>query len=311
MTEDYIAAAARSWFDVSGERLDDGSVELLSGARGTTVCRLQSASGQIIAKRSRADTVSLERAIYDRFLNAPALCALRCHAASASDDHGYAWLFVDDAQGLAYDPRDPVHRAVSGEWLARLHSIATRSTDSRELPAKRPREYYGLLEDAERVLAKLMAGDAIPDDRRTVVDEVATHCRRLRDNWAALERACSKTPETLVHGDIVTHNARVCRTPVGFRFVLFDWEKSGWGTPAEDVSDIDLTAYLAAADSLGLEVSAAELRSVAGAGKAFRCLVFLDWLATDLLAHTGAAFEQLELCRGWLDDINAHQPWNP
>ena len=68
------------------------------------------------------------------------------------------------------------------------------------------------------------------------------------------------------------------------------------------------TAYCDAV-AVHRQVSKATVRRLAGAGKVFRCLVYLEWLGPDLAAGSAEAFEQLVLCRSWLDAIIPEQPW--
>jgi hypothetical protein len=311
MTQDNLIEAAQSWLDLSGESIDADAIELLSSGRDTTVCRFDSASGTVIAKRCRVTTAALEQMIYEHMSNYPRVSTLRFHGVLRCGERDYAWLFVDDAAGIAYDPRDPGHRAIAAEWLAQLHAHVAKPGGRCTLPRKRPADYRELLVEVRKTLVVLKTSAVTDVDQLAIINAVADHCSRLESSWKTIEQACSTLPESLVHGDIVTHNARIRETPTGRELVLFDWEKSGWGTPAEDLSDVDLPVYIDTSGRLGLRISCPALQRLAGAGKAFRCLVFLQWLGPDLIAHSAAAYEQLDLCRTWLDQINREQPWQP
>jgi aminoglycoside phosphotransferase (APT) family kinase protein len=142
-----------------------------------------------------------------------------------------------------------------------------------------------------------------------VLEDVLAQLERLSPRWGELERACDGAPETLVHGDFVDHNARVLDAPAGPSFLAFDWEKAGWGVPAEDLASVDLHAYRASrGDRPALDPDA--LRRLAGAGRVFRCLVFLAWATSGRsVTHADGELEQLALCRSWLGPLLHREVW--
>lgn len=301
---------ARAWHSLSGERLDAGHVELVRRSRGTTVFRLRTRDGPIVAKCCPTATAALECAIYEHVLSGLPIPTLRFHGAVAASDRRLRWLFIEDASGERFEPSRKEHRCAAARWLAMLHRAVADHPARRVLPGRRPDHYARLLRSVLRTLRELQtAARATGGDRPIEIGAVIAHCERLCLRWNEIEEACATLPDTLVHGDVVTHNANVRNGSSTLEFVPFDWEKAGWGTAAEDLSDVDIDCYRGTVEAAGGEVDRHKLTRLAGAGKAFRCLVFLQWLAPELRAGSEDAFEQLGLCRSWLDAIVESRPW--
>jgi thiamine kinase-like enzyme len=301
---------ARAWFAVSGEQLKADNIEILRQARETTAFRLHTRDGSIVAKRCTAETATLERRIYVRVLSRLALPTLGFHGATAASDPRLRWLFIEDAKGERYEPSLKEHRRAAGRWLAELHCAVVNHPVRHLLPARRTDHYERLLRSVLQTLHDVRAAACAAErDRLVELEAVIAHCDRLRLRWKELERACETGWDTLVHGDVVTHNAQVRNGPSGLEFLPFDWEKAGWGTAAEDLANVDIETYRDTVEAEGSAIDRYDIIRLAGAGKAFRCLVFLQWLAPDLLANAGDAHEQLRLCRSWLDEIMESTPW--
>ena len=302
-------AAARAWRALHGESLDANRIVLVRESRDSTVFRLSSRCGSIIAKRCPSATGKVERTIYEHFLSRLAVPTLHYYGALQEPDCRFCWLFVEDAEGHSYEAHRDDHSAAAARWLAELHRAVGSSHGPEALPERRPNHYRQLLKSAVETLGDLRPEPgSTQSDRRVELDTVIAHCKGLSEAWPVLEQACEGSRDTLVHGDIVSHNARLRGTPDGLLFLPFDWEKAGWGSPAEDLSSVDLDAYCDAV-AVHRQVSKATVRRLAGAGKVFRCLVYLEWLGPDLAAGSAEAFEQLVLCRSWLDAIIPEQPW--
>ncbi len=307
MPESAIGSAKAAWHSLTGEYVKGPACALRAAASETKVVRFQSGGRAVVAKRCLAATAELERRIYQQGLSQLACPTLEFHGIVAAEG-GLAWLFVEDAGGVPYEPHRPAHRRAAASWLAALHSTVGESM-APGLPGKQPQQYRELLERVTAMLDQLRAGDPADRSARALVDAVAAHCRRLSDEWGAIARACPAEISSLVHGDLVTHNARIRPDGDSLVFLPFDWEKAGWGTTAEDVSDIDLDCYVETAAELGRQLDLAVIGRMAAAGKSFRCLVFLDWLAPALGTRSAAAFAHLEQCRTWLDGILSDRRW--
>jgi aminoglycoside phosphotransferase (APT) family kinase protein len=276
---------------------------------GTLVCRLRIAGEPaVIAKRSPQTSAAVERTVYEAILARLPVPAPRYHGASPEPESGFWWLFLEEVAGKRFRPERPAHRAAAARWLAALHRASTELVPVPALPDRSPEHYRGLLERGRAVLLRRRGAAAGPA-ARAVLDDVLAQLERLSSRWSELERTCAGAPATLVHGDFVDHNARVLEAPTGPAFLAFDWEKAGWGVPAEDLASVDLDAYRASrGDPPDLEPDA--LRRLAGAGRVFRCLVFLEWATSGRSpTHADGELEQLGLCRSWLGPLLHKEVW--
>jgi aminoglycoside phosphotransferase (APT) family kinase protein len=87
-----------------------------------------------------------------------------------------------------------------------------------------------------------------------------------------------------VHGDFVTKNVRVRSTPGGLALLVFDWELSGWGTPAEDLARFtggmvspDLAAYCSARLVSSLRLDVRDLERLSICGELLRLINEIAW----------------------------------
>ena len=121
MTSDATTyAAVRGWLSLSGERLSTERVELLSHGRDTSVYRLHSEDGPVIAKNCPAATGALERTIYEQFLTKLPLPTLRYYGLAWESAREFCWLFIEDAGGARYEPDCEAHRIAAARTLSRL-----------------------------------------------------------------------------------------------------------------------------------------------------------------------------------------------
>jgi aminoglycoside phosphotransferase (APT) family kinase protein len=303
-------AAIRAWRSLGAGRGEPEHLEVLKRDRaGTLVCRLR-CTGEpvVIAKRSPQANAAVERTVYEAILARLPVPSPRYHGANAEPEGGFCWLFLEEVGGKRFRPERPAHRAAAARWLAALHRASADLAPVPALPDRSPEHYRGLLErgrDALRLRREAAAGTGA----RAVLEDVLAQLERLPSHWSALERACNGAPATLVHGDLVDHNARVLDAPPGPAFLAFDWEKAGWGVPAEDLASVDLDAYRASRGN-PLDLDPDALRRLAGAGRVFRCLVFLEWATSGRSPmHADGELEQLGLCRSWLGPLLHKEVW--
>ncbi|MHC4901163.1 MAG: aminoglycoside phosphotransferase family protein [Planctomycetota bacterium] len=291
-------SAADAWTALGGDPPD--RVDVLTQDRGTTVWRLHGVGdggGAVIAKRSPRTTAAVERIVYEQCLREAGVPVLRYYGAVVEAEHG--WLFVEEASGARFHPDKEAHRVAAARWLGALHRSIREGDAPPGLPTRRPEHYFELLR-SQRAAPR----DEPPDP---ALDTLAAQCDLLSACWHELEAACHDAPDTLVHGDIVAHNVCVREGPSGLEFLPFDWEKAGWGPAAEDISIADLEVYAAA---VGTRRDPA-LERLAGAGRVFRCLVFLEWVRPTLADDREAALDQIRLCTSWIGHLMERAPWRP
>jgi aminoglycoside phosphotransferase (APT) family kinase protein len=305
-------AAVLAWRSLAGGRAEPDRIDVLKRDRaGTLVCRLQSGGDPpVIAKRSPRESAAIERTVYEEILAELPVASPRYHGAAEEPESGFCWLFLEEASGRRYRPERESHRAAAARWLGALHRSSARLQRVPALPARSPEHYRELLRRGNAALG-LRLDDAEPrSGARAVIEAVLGQLERLAARWSELERACDGAPQTLVHGDFVDHNARVREAPSGLAFLAFDWEKAGWGVPAEDLASVDLDAYRAAVGDRLPRLERGALRRLASAGRIFRCLVFLDWATSGRsLDGVDQEVEQIELCRSWLDPLMQRGAW--
>lgn len=290
----------------------DGSpcVELLAERPdGRAVYRLRPPGGAVplIAKRCDADTAQVERRIYESVLPRAGIAAPTFHGLVAERPGGLCWLFLDEVCGAAYREHDAGDRRIAGRWLGRLHAAAASSESARSLPDRAPGHYRRLLTALSRALEARLEG-AGPPALREPLRRVLRHCLRMEARWTALEERCRGGPRTLVHGDFVAHNVFL-RPGTAVELMVIDWEKAGWGTPAEDLSSVDLASYRDATRSRWPSLDLPALERLALAGRFFRCLVFLDWVLPRLDREPADAVSDLDQCDGWLATLSERVGW--
>jgi hypothetical protein len=307
-------AAVRAWRALGGQRPEAERVDVLKEESSRTgVYRLHlRADGQpsVIAKRAPHDTAVIERTVYEQILPELPLRVLRYHGSVAEPSGDFDWLFLEEATGTRYRTHRESHRRAAARWLATLHTRVGEPRAARLLPARDPEHYRGLLGSQQEALARQVDDSTLGDDERVALHAVVAHCDWLATRWEELVQVCEIVPDTLVHGDFINHNVFVHSDPSGLVFLPFDWEKAGWGTPAEDLSSVDVDTYWAAVRAERPDLELAALRRLVGVGRIFRCLVYLDWAIPRLgQPHRSDAVSDIRLCTGWLDQLLARTAW--
>jgi len=277
----------------------------------TAVYRLHLRDGTttVIAKRSRRSTASVEETVYASILPILPLRRLHYYGSVAESSGEFCWLFIEEAHGRSYRPSREADRTAAALWLATLHRSIGEPPAAHLLPARDSEHYRGLLRAQRATLVGRISGPDLHSDERAALEAVVEHYDQLTARWTELDEACKVLPYTLVHGDFINHNVFVRSEESRLVLLPFDWEKAGWGTPAEDLSSVDVDTYwrFVQEDRPGLEL--AGLQRLARVGRVLRCLVFLDW-AIPRLGKSGdaTALDDIRLCSSWLDQLVGPAP---
>ena len=101
--------------------------------------------------------------------------------------------------------------------------------------------------------------------------------------------------------EFIAKNVFVRGTGNAIEIVPIDWEKAGWGVLAEDLSTVDLDAYLRSAAPHFPHLTVGLLKRATGLGKVFRSIVFIGWAVPGLSTNTEEAVDRLTLSNSWLD----------
>jgi hypothetical protein len=276
------------------------------------------AGSAVIAKRCRQSTALIERTIYEEILPNLPLPILHYYGCVEELNGEFCWLFLEDLSGdEKYQPHLSEHRVAAARWLG----IMNRSTSglvehlgsetdqalkaaASRLPQRGPDHYLSLLRSARDTILSNLVNPALRADDLALLKTIVAHCNYLSGHWSQLASICEGMPQTLVHGDFIKKNVGVRTSQDGLIFLPFDWEKAGWGVPAEDISRVDIPTYWSTVQDHWPKLSIDTIERLANVGKLFRCLVFLDWLAPGLEYE---AVEQpmngLRRCETWVADL--------
>jgi len=287
--------AIEAWRRVQPSRAVPGvPVETLQNRAKGRVYRLTGAgpAGEdVVAKWSTRERVLRESLAYEKVLPSLPVSRVR-HYGTLEDASGW-WLFVASAGGEKYSAVNPEHRSMAGRWLGVLHTSADRQPPRAMLPDRSPSYYLRELRAGSEEVADRLDNPALAPDDVLVLKEILAQCDVVASRWREIERRCQTTPPTFVHGDFAPKNMRVDRAGGRTRLRPFDWASSGWGTPAADLPQLDLTpsgywpspdldVYRATVTSTWPTLTRRDLLGLAVVGKIFRSLVCLRLEATGL-----------------------------
>jgi len=197
----------------------------------------------VVAKRSTASSIAIERRIYEEMLADLAVPTLRCLGGAPDPDPRFAWLFLEAAEGAEFDGESAPHRAAAAAWLAGLHMGTEGHEILPELPDRGPAHYLEHLRSGRRRIALSFENPALGDADRELLDAILRALDVVESNWSAVEAACASAPRVLVHGDFAARNARIEGEGPEARLWVFDWEVAGQGPPGIDLVRADRETY--------------------------------------------------------------------
>ena len=303
-----------AWREMGEDHIMPDKLELLQGeSLSRAVYRFVRATTSgldIIAKRCSQSTVKVERFIYEEVLPNLPLPMLPYYGSVEEPGGDFYWLFLRDVSGDKYDNGKKQHRIAAARWLGVMNVSAVDIEAARQLPEKMPNHYLQLLNRVRDVIRSSIANPTINEEHLASLNNVFSQIEYLSGQWNEITSICEMMPQTLVHGDLIGKNVAVQDGGDGLIILPFDWEKAGWGSPAEDISRVDIESYwLAVREAWGHHDFVAFSR-LAKVGKIFRCLVFLDWLSPGL---EGESIEEtmfdVRRCERWLADLIHETGW--
>jgi aminoglycoside phosphotransferase (APT) family kinase protein len=229
----------------------------------------------VIAKRSTAESIAVERKIYDEVLAPLPVDALGCLGSVPDADPRFAWLFLQAAEGVEFDADLPAHRTAAAGWLAGLHLGTEDHAALSGLPDRGAAYFLEHLHAGRRRIAESFENPAFCAADRELLDAILRRLDVVESHWSTVEEDCDRSPQVLVHGDFAARNGRVEGDGVGTRVWVFDWEVAGRGVPGVDLVRADPEVYAAAVAERwpGLDV-----RAQARLGGLLRgCLAPIGW----------------------------------
>jgi hypothetical protein len=284
-----VHAAVAAWRQLDAGNSISPVIEVLKPPkRKSAVYRLVSVGptgANVIAKRCRRRTALIENEIYGSVLNSLDVSPLHVYGVVDDPDAEFAWLFLEDAGDLSFSMTDLEHRKAAGRWLAALHSCQVDERVRAMLPRRGADDYLEILRLAHSIIVESLANPAFSADQAAVLEDIALQCRRLESRSQLIVEICDAIDSTLVHGDLGEKNVRMVGSAGATTFVPFDWETSGWGCPAIDLSVVDLSSYSEAARKRGRDIDGVRLKQAACVGRAFWCLAPIRGEASSLSAN--------------------------
>jgi hypothetical protein len=284
--------AVRAWRQFHSEAWEPRTLETLQRKNCSVVYRLDGVGrgGQkVIAKRCRATTARLERLIYQELLPLSGMPTVRCYGLLPEPDGELWWLFLEDADGAAYLPQIPEHRALAGRWLAETQLAIASADLTASLPTRDLDHYLRLLHACRAMVRGHLDDPTLPAAEAAVLGKLAVHFDLLESQWAAMEQICRLMPRTLVHDDFVIKNLQIRDTAGGPALMVFDWEFAGWGVPAVDlaqsidrVASPDLGAYQSILRREYSQLNLRDVHAIAVCGNLLRILDQISWATTGL-----------------------------
>ena len=237
----------QAWCGMEAERPVPRRVELLRRKNKSLIYRLVGVGenqSDVIAKACIAESAVVERAIYSDVLPQLPISQLRYYGFSEEAEDNYAWLFLEDAQGVELDPSDKAHRDLSTRWLAQLHSSAAELPSRPPVPDRGPAYYLEHMREARAGIEASYGNPELGAAERRVLDRILALFDVVQLRWSEIETLCEQIPQTLTHGDFAERNVQIRNgadaTPT---VVAFDWEVSGWGLPVVDLPHADVELY--------------------------------------------------------------------
>jgi len=252
--------AVRAWRELGAGPCPE-RLELLRRRHKSVVYRLPGVGrdgSDVIAKQCLWQISLDERAVYELLRELPG-AHLTYYGFFAEPTREAGWLFVEDARGDPWDPGDAEQRRLAARWLAELHIASSRSANAALLPDRGPAWFSGQLDLASRGIAAGFANPALLPEARPVLDGVLRLLDEVSSCWLEVEIACAAMPRALVHGDFAERNVRIRCEGGEPRVLAFDWEVAGWGLPAVDLPNIDLSAYAEAVQRVWPRLDLAKL----------------------------------------------------
>lgn len=263
----------------SGLGPDPIRVELLKESWKTLACRLVGcgpAGTDVVATRRATKTTLVERTIYGDVLPGLSTPHLRLLGAMDEPVLDQTWMFLEDGGEVIPDLHDPVHRALAGRWLGRLHVALVGRSFADMLPDRSAEYVHGVLQASRAALLAGLSNEHLDRDGAHLLRAATRRLDVIDAAWPQVVDGLDELPQSLVHGDFVRKNMRLRPGVDGPSIVAFDWEMGGWGVPLVDLGSIDLGAYLSEAGPFW-GADSARLERLADLGRMFGLISAIGW----------------------------------
>jgi hypothetical protein len=310
--------AVRFWQALRPERATPEAIVILKERRRkekakSAVYRLEGVGPEgtsVIAKRCRQATAAIERTIYEDILPHLPVPTLGYFGYVEEPNSEYCWLFLEDAGGEVYLPHDVEHRTAAAQWLGLMHISAAGVAAASCLPDRGPAHYMDHLEFAQDTILQNLHNPMLADGDLQVLGSVVSLLDIVKSRWTEVERFCSRIPRTLVHCDFVAKNVRIRNGSSKAVLLPLDWEKAGWGVPADDIQELDIPTYWSIIRNDWTDVDLQDIQQLADFGKIFRCLASISWDSGRLDSQwVERAMWRMRSYEPWLSDVLQTVEW--
>ncbi|MBV7336730.1 aminoglycoside phosphotransferase family protein [Chloroflexi bacterium TSY] len=259
----------------------------------------------VIAKRCRRTIAAVERIIYEEVLPHLPIASLRYYGFIEDANDAFCWLFLEDTCGVPYSPQIAEHRACAARWLGLMHTSTAKITAALQLPNRGPDHYLAHLKSGRSTIQQNLGNPALTGDDLALLASIIQQCNRLASHWDQIEQFCFAMPDTLVHGDFFSKNVHIRNGWDGLELLPFDWELAGWGVPAIDLVQLDMTTYRAVVQAVWPGLDGQTLQQLTDIGQTFRYLAAIDWESEGLAYRwVEKPLRNMQVCQSWLADID-------
>ena len=322
--------AAIAWRRLAGSSMSPDRISTFERrwkrktARPVYRLRSENPTFDVIAKPCKPDEANRTTVIYRDLLQHLPIRYPRLLGDVKDEKDDRVWLFLELVEGTEYRPSMAEHRRLAGTWLATLHTTSSHCGSSAALAGFdylydiESRSIAEHLDTADALLPEVADNPALGSKDRLVLQSLALQCMALRQHWSALTAFSHATPRTLVHGDFCVSNILVQPRDDAGALVVFDWQRSGWASPAFDLTrflgswaDPDIEAYLTVARRSWPGLDAATIRRLAYVGEILRWIEALRW-EVDRLRYDwiDEPMGRLRVYERWMNDIQVAAPWH-
>lgn len=287
--EELAAAIAAAWHAVAARHVEPRSIVGLKQKK-SGVFALPGAlrdGRAVIAKRGSHVALASELAYYRDIAPRLPVRTLQLHGWLL--DEATLYLFIESAGSDRYQGSS-AERAALTDWLVAVHT-ATASMSGDAIPPLTPGRYLDHLHRARAALEVGLRNQVLDSADRATLLGVDDLLARVEGCWPSIEDCLARAPHVLVHGDLVAKNIHVLQGVEGPLILPLDWETSGWGVPATDLStggngkvstNPDLRAYAERVRGLYPGWDHGAVQRLSAVGSLFRSLASMDWVSRRL-----------------------------